>query len=119
MGESSPPPGTYTQISVGDSEACGVHTDGTVECWGYSDLAPPSFAYTQVATSLFYACGVRTDGTVDCWGGYPFPLVGPPAGAFNTISVAGETGGNDICGTRTDGTVVCWGLVNRGMWQDG
>jgi hypothetical protein len=33
-GETSPPSGTFTQVSAGDVFTCGLKTDDHVACWG-------------------------------------------------------------------------------------
>jgi hypothetical protein len=38
-GQATTPSGTFSQVSVGESHACAVRTDGTIACWGASRLA--------------------------------------------------------------------------------
>ena len=35
------PTGTYVSVSAGASHACGVRTDGSVECWGQMNMVRP------------------------------------------------------------------------------
>jgi hypothetical protein len=37
-----PPAGTFRVLTVGESHACGVHTDGDVECWGDPGMKAPT-----------------------------------------------------------------------------
>ncbi|MCY3895273.1 MAG: hypothetical protein OXG17_02255 [Chloroflexi bacterium] len=43
-GESTPPPGPFTVVTVGDNFRCGLRPNGTAECWGYDDgrTTPPA-----------------------------------------------------------------------------
>ena len=42
VGQSMPPAGTFTQVSAGQGQSCGVRTDGTtVACWG-TGFPPPA-----------------------------------------------------------------------------
>ncbi len=133
------PPGfgplsSFTSISVGYRHACGIHTDGSLECWGddtFGELdgtpssattaSPPvAGAFTQVSASRdgFHNCALRVDGTVLCWGGDKYGQVngtvaqsgvaiGSPPGGGAYLQVA--AGGNHSCGLRANGTVFCWG----------
>ncbi|MBV9791136.1 MAG: hypothetical protein JOZ51_23270, partial [Chloroflexi bacterium] len=33
-GQSTPPSGTFTQVSTGYLHSCGLRTDSTIICWG-------------------------------------------------------------------------------------
>lgn len=71
VGQSSPPAGTFTQISAGWYHTCGVQTDGTVACWGsneFGQAAPPPGQFAQVAAGFTHSCAMRADRTVACWG---------------------------------------------------
>ena len=82
---SPPASGAYDQISVGDSHACALTVDGTVDCWAAGSRearqkprkAPPSAGQTNA-----------------------------PDGRFQNLSA----GAHHTCATRDDGTLVCWGL---------
>ena len=73
-GQSTPPGGTFTQVSGGAQHTCGIRTDGTVECWGANwagQASPPGGTFTQVSAGAPQTCGIRrTDGSVECWGGF-------------------------------------------------
>jgi hypothetical protein len=104
--DSATPVGTFTSVSVGPAdEACGVRTDGTVDCWGNSYYPSPAGTFTSISAGDSWACGVRTDETIACWGGDAFGDTIPPAGTFTSVT----TGYDYACGLRTDRTIACWG----------
>src|SRR3954452_23592620 len=107
-------PGTFTQVSAGEDEACAVRTSGALVCWdefGNIFLAPAG-TYEQVSLSSFTnvspgpsfkACAVRSDQTLVCFGQ---PFADPtPAGTFLAV----DTSFQKACALRTDQTLVCWG----------
>ena len=115
-GQSTPPEGTFTQVSAGDVHTCGLKTDDTVDCWGagktdtgvfpeYGQSIPPSKAFTQLSAGTFHTCGVKKDKRVACWGNNDFGQSTAPAGTFTEVSA----GHMQTCGVKTDGTVACWG----------
>ncbi len=70
-GESSPPPDSWTAVSVGDRFACGIDDDDTVQCWGRNttgQASPPTGRATSVSAGADHACATLWDGTVACWG---------------------------------------------------
>ncbi|MGE0601622.1 MAG: RCC1 domain-containing protein [Dehalococcoidia bacterium] len=113
----------FSKVSVGrwgeylvagpDDEACGLHTDGTIECWGNRPLQPEG-QYIDVSVGDELVCAVAVTGSVSCWGAGGGALSTPP-GTFVQVS-AGlsrlEPGGlykSHACALRTDRQVVCWG----------
>ena len=61
----NPPPGPFVAIDAGRRRACGLRTDGEIECWGYDygeEPAPPPgpFAVTPLAA---YAVTFEDDAT--------------------------------------------------------
>jgi len=96
------------QVSAGPANACGIQSDGTLDCWGwnaYGNNYPPAGTFKQVSSGYVHACGIRTDGTMACWGENTDGKAVPISGVFTQVS-AGE---KHNCAIRTDGTVVCWG----------
>ena len=98
------PSGRFLDISVGESQACGIRADGKLECWGEtSDL--PEGHFSAISAGLDYACGLRVDRTVVCWRGQgEWQILQERAGPFSAVS-AGEY---HACGLRTDQTLECW-----------
>lgn len=81
--------GTYISVSTGSSHACGLRSDGALECWGGNSLGqvnripstespymiplavldpPPGMTYTQLSAGDVHTCAMRSDGALECWG---------------------------------------------------
>ena len=119
----------FTTVSVNASFACGLRTDGSVDCWGlrYNEyytvgrlsqevgIDTPDGSYRDVSHGRFPCAlqALRPDGTIECWStreDTPWPeatyslVVSDdhdiPEGVFESVD-----GG---CGVRSDGTVACW-----------
>ena len=109
-GQSTPPAGTFTQVSAGSSHSCGVKTDTSIACWGANgsgQASPPADSFTQVSAGAAHSCGLRTNGSVVCWGNNRDNLLAVAPGTYTQVS-AGDV---HSCGVRTDGSVGCWGYV--------
>ena len=109
--------GGLTTLKVGRQYACGLLSDSTVTCWGYTTswpnaaFDPPSGTFTEVAAGSETACAVRSDGTVTCWGARTAGVASPPSGRFTEVA-----GGSwHACGLRSDGTATCWGYNRAGQ----
>ena len=116
---SSPPPGTFTQVSAGGWHTCGIKTDGTLVCWGYDeagDTTPPSGTFTQLSAGGWHTCGIETNGTLVCWGYNQNNQASPPPGTFIQLSA----GGYHTCAIKSDDTLACWGAgtTNTGVWPE-
>src|SRR5262249_55673145 len=76
---------TWAAVAAGPGFACGLHTDGTLWCWGddtegrlgigappQSTTAPAQVGnamdWTAIAAGGLHACGLRA-GELWCWGG--------------------------------------------------
>ncbi len=110
-GQTNPPSGTFTAISVHYYHACGLRTDGTIPCWGrnnYGQTNAPSGTFTSVRTWRSHSCGVRDSGVTECWGDQTIGKQKSytPGGQFTSISA----GGVHWCGLRVDQTIVCDGF---------
>jgi hypothetical protein len=81
FGQSKPPPGSFRSVAVGSNHACGVHTNGMVECWGAGSSddcvagssscrqsRPPTIVFDQVTVGAAHSCGMKSDRKVVCWG---------------------------------------------------
>ena len=105
-GESTPPTGTFQQVSAGGNSTCGMKTDGTVACWGSRTSLPP-ITFQQISNGLNHLCGLMTTGYILC----PNDVAAPTLGNFQQVS----TGNHHACGVKTDGYVSCWGDDSEGQ----
>ena len=137
------PPMPWVQLSVSDSQSCGVLGNGEVRCYGTTPTTPPTgIAFRQVAAGEAFGCAVDYDDTLSCWGSSPPALVGTKhiqvvAGPTHVCGLlpnldaecAGAGVGNPpsagpfkaltrgfeySCGLFTDGFVECWGPGSPG-----
>src|SRR5262249_12732761 len=86
--ETTPPAGTFVQVSAGATHACAVSSTGSIACWGtnaFGESTPPPGSFTEVTAGQFHSCGLKVDGSVVCWGSGPSE-VSPPPGTFLHIS---------------------------------
>ena len=110
---SAPPvlafPSETVALSVGHSHACGLKSDGSVECWGESWLGqsiPPGGTFAALSAGDEHTCGLRHDGSAVCWGDDLSGQSSAPPGSFTAISA----GTSHTCGLRSDGSAECWGV---------
>lgn len=85
---------TFTQLSAGFDQACGVAAGGVAYCWGDNSAG-------QLGN------GATTNS--------PIPV--PVSGGLKYGSVSGGAG--HTCGVTTDGAAYCWGLNITGELGDG
>jgi hypothetical protein len=131
FGETPPPPGIYSQISVGAIYSCAIKAvDHSVVCWGlntgrhgiwYGQAIPPPGRFRQIGAGFWHTCAISLDdNTVTCWGrntGFRddqevyYGQADPPSGQFLQIS----SGPWHSCGIRMNRSVVCWGNDNNGQ----
>ncbi|XP_042413679.1 putative serine/threonine-protein kinase-like protein CCR3 [Zingiber officinale] len=111
-------PYNISSIYAGDSDACGIGTDGRVICSNNS-LWPPSlgsaFEFSSFALGSSHACAVRrTGGTVVCWEGDTRREYAPVNTTAFQLIVAG---GDLTCGLTTAnfGVLFCWGANSSNL----
>ena len=107
-GEADVPPGRFSDVSTSGIHTWGLHTDGTIACWGRNDdgqLDVPAGRFSAVSAFGRHSCGLHTDRTIACWGGNSRGQANAPGGSFSAVSA----GVDHTCALRTDGTVACWG----------
>jgi len=135
-----------TQISVGNSHACAMLSNGTIWCWGNngngflgngtttdSNVPVQSTGITtstNIGIGNAVSCARLSNGSGDCWG---YDWSGQTGnGSLSTATVSLPTqvgsvtnftqvvGGQNIsCGLLTTGRVNCWGLGPNGRLGDG
>jgi len=101
------------EITTGNDHACGLKSDGSVQCWGSNtkgQLNVPAAVFTQVAAATRSTCGLLESGSVTCWGESDRGQTNPSAGPFTQISA--DT--YNYCGIRPDGSAACWGSTSSG-----
>ena len=53
---------------------CGIRSDGTFTCWGYTDSISvfgwpdPTANFSAISTSSLHLCGLNLEGNLECWG---------------------------------------------------
>lgn len=103
--------GEWIAVDTGEEHTCGIHTDGTMECWGLADNAvveEPVGVYTQVSSGWDHSTALADDGTVMSWGCFGETGIAacePPAGEFVQVS----SGFRHSCAVSADGSAHCWG----------
>jgi Regulator of chromosome condensation (RCC1) repeat len=84
FGQSAPPAGNFSSLSVGTNHTCGVKTDGTIACWGAGTTTtdcsgsqtecgqsqPAAGKFSQISVGNYHSCAMTADRKVKCWG-YP------------------------------------------------
>ncbi|MBW2383275.1 MAG: thrombospondin type 3 repeat-containing protein [Deltaproteobacteria bacterium] len=108
-GQTSAPPGAFTQVVTGENFACAVRPDASVQCWGdntFGQRTPPSGSFLEIAAGFLHVCGVHTNGTIECWGRNQAGQTDEPAG---NDFVEVTSGAAHSCARRRDGTAECWG----------
>ncbi len=105
----------FSAISAGYGHTCGLRTDGSPVCWGWTkrgQAEPPTHeAPVAISSGYDHTCGLRYDGSAVCWGSDAYGKATPPAGETFTAISSGDT---HTCGLRPDGSAVCWGASSEG-----
>jgi alpha-tubulin suppressor-like RCC1 family protein len=72
VGQSNPPAGSWSGLTVGDYHGCVLDALGQTSCWGlnnFGQLLPPlGSTYEQLSAGNTHTCGLDGDGLIDCWG---------------------------------------------------
>ncbi len=137
------PSAAPVDISLGDSHACAVISDGRVACWGQNNkgqlgdgtlvtrAAPVFVEGLDDATAVFaggsYTCAIHEDRTVSCWGDNWRGNLGigttenrltptPVSGLTNvvTLAVSQPIARKHTCAVIDDGSLWCWGTNHYG-----
>lgn len=134
----------FTAVSVGDSHACALRSDGTVACWGsnqWGQLGSDSPVRNSkpipvpglndaiaVSAGTENTCAIRADRSVACWGanewgelgnGTTTPSLAPVAvtGLRNVAQISVQW--TNACARTMDGAVSCWGANDYNVLQLG
>jgi hypothetical protein len=122
LGPVTPPPSilptAFKQVTAGETHACAIKPDNTVECWGNSKdgkLDPPSGTFSQIDAGNFFTCGVKTDKSIACWGLNDYGQISERPTDKKYIQVA--AGKQMACALTDTHSVVCWGDDADGKTQ--
>ncbi len=127
----------WVGVDLGQQDGCGVHADGTLDCWGgWNDTAvvlePTPVGtdtdWASVSTDVFARCAVHRDGRLACWGrnvegqlgtGDTTDVAAPLQVASERTFRAASVGRFATCALDTGGTVLCTGENSSGQLGTG
>lgn len=103
------PDGTWTMVSQGGGQACGLHADGSVECWGngVSGAIPPTGPFVEVQSLDMGACARDAQGSITCWGYDYQGNVHAPTGSWASFIFPSSY----LCMLDTAGKITCSGFA--------
>ena len=105
------PNGPWLRVEGGLNHACGLKTDGSIECWGSNGDGQtgnvPTGGFRTLSVGYNHACAIRDNGQLACWGSNINGQATPPVGSDTYVQVA--AGNTFTCAIRDNGTRVCWG----------
>jgi len=112
--DDSTTPEIWVDIAAGRSNTCGIHEDGSLECFGYTDTGivdAPEGEFVAVSCGINHCIALDADGEAVSWGCYneEKEWCQNPEGPFVQV----DAGAGVSCGLRPDGSAECWG--NEGM----
>lgn len=118
-------------IAAGSWSTCALLTDGTLQCWGWTECCGSSLVSTTpvavpglsgvkaLSVGNNFVCVVLSDGTMQCWGNNASGQLGDGTKTNSTtpVVVAGLSGARAVatgfdghtCALLSGGTVQCWG----------
>ena len=98
-------PNPWIQIAPGATHTCGLHADGSAQCWGsdqWGQSTVPAGPFTQLAVGTTYSCGLHPDGTVECRGIASFDTTAPPGTWTHLVAHDNQT-----CVIHPDDSALC------------
>jgi len=100
-------------LAVGYDAACAIIADGTVHCWGDTQVAKnvPNSGdqFTKISIGSDHACALTTSGLVRCWGANTYQQLAVPSGLSQVIDIVAYYASS--CAATSD-EIVCWGQKN-------
>ena len=135
VGQADAPAGSFTAVSAGYANSCGLRDTGAIECWGLNregQATAPTGRFTAVASGYRHTCAIRAgSGEIACWGSNSRPgeaqynkgtgewtrpeiyagQLDAPAGRFTAVAAGSE----HTCGLRPTGAIECWGNNEDGQ----
>lgn len=112
-GQFDPPGGVFGALDADIWQACGIHPDLSIECWGWeweNQAEKTTGAFLDVEVGMYMSCGVTTDGVVRCWG--DFPGLDDTWVPTDRTYVQVAVGPTHACALDTWGVPFCWGGRN-------
>ena len=117
------PAGTFSAVSAGNTHACGLRTNGAIECWtdegpqAYDyespELTPPPGSFSAVSAGAVLTCAIRTaNGAIACRGDNEEGQATPPPGRFRAVSTGSA---QHACAIRDTSAIECWGSNSHGQ----
>ncbi len=109
----TPVVGDWVDVSAGMYTACGIHTDGSLSCWGDNARSPcPNSPPTEgdfvaVALTTGTGCAIEFSGEILCWGNEENApdLNDPPAGVWVSL----RCGAGACVAIDSHGSLGWWG----------
>jgi len=120
FGQSNPPSGLFTQVSVGAAHSCAIDSTGSIHCWGINEgiydsgqvsNSPLIGSFTDISAGFAHTCALETTGSIQCWGANHWGESSPPAGIFTQI----YSGEDHSCAIDNTDAVQCWGRDTDGQ----
>ena len=101
------PEGTWQTINQGSGQSCGLHLDGSVECWGNGseDYTPPTGSFVDVRAIEGAACAMDESGVITCWGHDYQGNVVSPSGTWESFILPNSY----LCMLGEGGSISCAG----------
>jgi len=98
FGESTPPTGTYTAVTVGGQHSCAIDSFQMATCWGRNQKEQTTVApgqYTSISGGRAHTCAVNLQQAVVCWGENAAGQSTPPVtgSSFPVDTGEADTGG--------------------------
>lgn len=119
-------------LGLSTGRGCAVHGDGTVSCWGNTELKRSTWVGAEagvldaspvaelagvkhVAVGSRGSCALHRDGSVSCWGPYfsgreeaPQPVLHPRRLDLDDV-IQLDAALDRACALQSDGRLSCWG----------
>src|SRR5450759_824918 len=136
---------TFTSVTAGYDESCGLTSAGAAWCWGYNGegklgdnttanrpipvaVQQGGVTFTSVTAGWAHTCGLTSAGAAWCWGYNGYGQLGDNTTTEQHTPVAVRQGGVTFtsitaggwhtCGLTSAGAAYCWGYNGHGQLGD-